>query len=74
MAIVKLSAGEAGSRDSIFGLGLAHAPTNCAPSRHPEAVAAVGRSPVREAPEAGHSPWQTQVHHASALRPEPSGD
>jgi hypothetical protein len=75
MAIEKLSTGEAGTRDSVFGLGLVHAPANCAPSSRPEAVAAVEQSPVREAaPEAGLSPWQTQVHHASAFRPEPSGD
>jgi subtilisin family serine protease len=75
MAIEKLGAGEAGTRDSIFGFGLVHAPANCAPSSRPEAVAAVERSPAREAAaKAGDAPWQMQVHRASAFRPQPSGD
>jgi hypothetical protein len=75
VAVEKLGAGEAGTRDSIFGLGLVHAPANCPPSSRPEAVAAAERSPVRQAvPKAGHARWQTQVHQASASRPEPSGD
>jgi hypothetical protein len=75
VAIEKLGAGEAGTRDSIFGFGLVHAPANCAPWNRPDAVAAVERSPAREAAsKAGHAPWQTQVHQASAFRPEPSGE
>jgi Subtilase family len=66
--------GEAGTRDSIFGYGLAQAPASCTPASRPDAVTIAERDPPKApAPKAGRTPWQTQVHRASASRPEPSG-
>jgi hypothetical protein len=66
--------GEAGTRDSIFGYGLVHAPANCTPVSQ-DAVAVAERDPPKvPTPKAGQTPWQTQVHQASASRPEPSGE
>jgi len=70
MAVEKLGAGGPGTRDSVFGLGLARAPETCAP-RAPQAPIAAAPAPTAADPvvlTSGESAWRTQVHHASSAR------
>jgi hypothetical protein len=69
MAVEKLGAGGPGTRDGVFGLGLARAPQICAPPM--ESQAPIAEAPAPTAPNAGAltsdgTAWQTLVHHASS--------
>ena len=71
MTVEKLGAGDLGTRDGAFGLGLARAPETCAPpmgSRVPVAEAPTPQVPKPEAPTSGGTAWQTWVHRASSSR------
>jgi hypothetical protein len=82
MTIEQLGRGEAGARNQMFGLGLAHAPASCAPPRHLQPQVAEERAPaarssvpgpaVPSAEAAGRQKqtagWQTQVQKAASAR------
>ena len=67
MAIEKLGTGLPGTRDGVFGLGLARAPAGCSPPAHPQLAdrsLPAALNPVARASAADR--WQTQIHHASS--------
>jgi hypothetical protein len=69
MAVEKLGAGGPGTRDGVFGLGLARAPKTCAPptgSYAPVAEAPAPQAPNSGALTSGETNWHTRVHHASS--------
>jgi subtilisin family serine protease len=67
MAVEKLGAGGLGTRDGVFGLGLARAPETCAPPMaSPVAEAPTPQVSNPEALTSGGAAWQTLVHHVSS--------
>ena len=71
MAVEKLSTGDTGTRDRVFGLGLARAPETCAPPSELQVPVSEAPAPTTANPlalTARGTTWQTQVHRASAAR------
>jgi hypothetical protein len=69
MAIEKLGDGPPGTRNGVFGLGLARAPTGCSPPMGSQSRVAERPTHVEPGPmvrTAGAPGWQTQVHQASS--------
>ncbi len=66
MAVEKLGDGPPGSRNGVFGLGLARAPVNCSPPMDSQPRVAQRPEPAPTVLAAGTPGWQTQVHQASS--------